>query len=68
MGPSLVRGFSVVLVRGFDGQNISSQKPHTREVLATRCIPLDRAREACTPAGRARFARDQKGLQRVSKR
>jgi len=31
MGPSLVRGSSVV--RGFDGQNISSQKPRTREVL-----------------------------------
>ena len=28
---SLVRGSSVV--RGFEGQNISSQKPRTREVL-----------------------------------
>ena len=31
MGPSLVRGSFVV--RGFNGQNISSQKPRTREVL-----------------------------------
>ena len=31
MWPSLVRGSSVV--RGFEGQNISSQKPRTREVL-----------------------------------
>ena len=34
MGPSLVRGSSVV--RGFDGQNISSQKLCTREVLLYR--------------------------------
>ena len=31
MWPSLVRGPSVV--RGFEGQIISSQKPRTREVL-----------------------------------
>ena len=31
MWPSLVRGSSVV--RGFEGQNISSQKPRSREVL-----------------------------------
>ena len=34
--PSLVRGSSVV--RGFEGQNISSQKPRTREVLLYRPI------------------------------
>ena len=36
MGPSLVRCSSVV--RGFDRQNISSQKPRTREVLSCSSV------------------------------
>ena len=35
MGPSLVRGSSVV--RGFDGQNISSQKLRTTQEVVTVC-------------------------------
>ena len=37
MWPSLVRGSSVV--RSFEGQNISSQKPRTREVLLYHPYP-----------------------------
>ena len=41
IGPSLVRCSSVV--RGFDGQNISSQKPRTREVLLYLLVTLLRS-------------------------